>query len=182
MNRALFALGVAGTLAAIGPLNSAIALDLTAVSEVRLGVLAHDQGIFSSHDEPGVGINGEVLFQDLGWLGRTAALRPHLGVTVNTAGATSQTYFGITGTVPLSQWGFVEGSFGGSIHNGNLDKNEANRKDLGCRVLFRESVSVGVYLDEHSSVAAVADHISNASICDRNEGLEAVGIRYGYRF
>lgn len=152
------------------------------VSELRLGVFAHDQGIFSSHKESGVDINGEILFSDLGWLGKRVMLRPHIGGTVNSDGNTSDGYFGLTATLPFAQRFFVEGSVGGAVHTGNLESNELGHKDLGCRVLFRESLSLGVMIDEHNSLAAVADHISNANLCDKNEGLEDVGVRYGYRF
>ena len=30
--------------------------------------------------------------------------------------------------------------------------------------------------------AVTLDHISNANLCDQNEGLDTLGIRYGYRF
>lgn len=152
------------------------------VSELRLGVLAHDVGVFSSNKEGGVDVNAEVLFRDLGWFGKRVALRPHLGASINTGGDTSQLYFGLTSTLPLWHWGFFELSFGGSAHNGETDANIIGRKDLGCHLLFRESVSAGIYLNEHSSIAVVADHISNANICSKNEGLETVGVRYGYRF
>lgn len=152
------------------------------VTELRLGVMAHDQGIFSSHKESGADINAEVLLNDWGWLGKKVQLRPHFGATINTDGNTSFGYFGVTATAPLWRSTFAEFSFGGAVHSGNLDKNELGHKDLGCRLLFRESLSFGVNLNEHNSIAAVADHISNANFCGKNEGLETVGVRYGYHF
>lgn len=152
------------------------------LSEVRLGVLAHDVGPFSSRKEDGVDINGELLFKDLGWFGKNIMLRPHLGASINTSGDTSFGYFGVTATAPITRWGFFEFSVGGAAHNGNKNMNEIGRKDLGCRVLFRESVSAGVYLGERSTLSVMLDHISNANLCEKNEGLETVGVRYGYRF
>jgi lipid A 3-O-deacylase len=152
------------------------------ISEVRLGVMAHDQGIFSGHKESGTDINVEILGPSLGWLGHTIALRPHLGGTANTDGNTSFGYLGLTATLPFWQIMFVEGSVGGAVHTGNLHDDEVGHKDLGCPALFRESLSLGAFLGEHITVAVVADHISNANICDKNEGLETVGARVGYRF
>lgn len=152
------------------------------VTEIRGGVMAHDQGIFSSHKESGVDINGEILLNNWGWLGKKIELRPHFGATFNTDGNTSFGYFGLTATAPVGRFLFAEASFGGAVHSGNLEENQIGHKDLGCRLLFRESLGFGARLDEHSSIMATADHISNANFCDKNEGLETVGVRYGYRF
>jgi hypothetical protein len=54
--------------------------------------------------------------------------------------------------------------------------------ELGCRVLFRESLSVGVRFMKHHSLSVMVDHISNAGLCDHNDGLDTLGVRYGYRF
>lgn len=79
---------------------------------------------------------------------------------------------------------FVEGSLGLSVHDGKLDAPEAvtDRKSLGCRVLFRESIALGVRLGDHHTLSTMLDHISNAWLCSRNDGLDTVGVRYGYRF
>lgn len=53
---------------------------------------------------------------------------------------------------------------------------------MGCRALFRESVSLGVRFLERHSLSLMLAHISNAGPCDLNKGLDADGIRYGYRF
>src|SRR5207253_650138 len=81
-------------------------------SEVRLGVLAHDVGFLGGR-EPGADINAEVLFvspfpDDWGstwpqWLRWIARPRPHIGGDVNTAGATSQAYLGLTWTAVLAR-------------------------------------------------------------------------------
>ena len=161
---------------------SAAHADGPLVTEIRAGVLAHDQGLFSSHKESGVDFNGEILLNDWGWLGKKIRLRPHFGGTVNSDGNTSFGYFGLSATAPVWRFVFAEFSFGGAVHSGNIDENEVGHKDLGCRVLFRESVSVGANLDEHNAIMATVDHISNANICEKNEGLETIGVRYGYRF
>jgi lipid A 3-O-deacylase len=152
------------------------------VSEVRLGLLGHDVGPFSSRKEEGADINVELLLNDLGWLGERFSLRPHVGGSLSTAGDTSQAYFGLTAGAPIGRRLFLEFSFGGTAHNGNKNENEIGHKDLGCRVLFRESLSGGINLGERSTLSVMLDHISNANLCDKNEGLESVGVRYGYRF
>ena len=49
-------------------------------------------------------------------------------------------------------------------------------------MLFRESASFGYILAERHGISVFLDHVSNANICDKNEGLENFGLRYGYRF
>jgi hypothetical protein len=173
---ALLALGVGAAVPA-----KASAAALFPVSEVRLGVLAHDVGPFSSRKEDGADINIELLFNDLGWFKRFG-VRPHIGGSINTSNDTSQGYFGLTGTVPIGKRLFFEMSVGGAVHNGNKNENEIGRKDLGCRVLFRESVAGGIYLGKHATLSVMLDHISDANLCEKNEGLESVGVRYGFRF
>jgi len=78
------------------------------ISEVRIGVLAHDVPIFGLQREHGVDLNGEVLFvspvpdtavADIGpawrWLFQP---QPDIGGDFNTAGQTSQAYAGLTWT------------------------------------------------------------------------------------
>ena len=85
------------------------------------------------------------------------------------------------------------------VHDGHLvgDKGGKLRKSLGCRILFRESVNFGYRFKKRHAIMAHFDHSSNASLCEKNtpdgtqhgrhdvilnEGLESLGIRYGYIF
>jgi len=155
------------------------------VSEVKLGVLAHDVHIFSSsRKEDGADFNGEILFnlpanQFFSLIGTP---RFHLGGSVNSEGDTDQGYFGLTWDYHSNIGVFIEGSFGGATHDGKLDSYSVDRKSLGSRVLFRISGSVGYQFNEHHSLAVMLDHISNAGLADPNEGMDNVGIRYGFRF
>ena len=126
--------------------------------------------------------NFEVLFTSPSWLKWIWAPRPHVGLSVNSSGDTSQAYLGLTWEWRFWRNWFFDFSLGGSVHDGKKTTNRVDRKELGCRVLFRESLDLGYIFAEKHSVSAFLDHISNANICDANEGLETVGIRYGYRF
>ena len=53
---------------------------------------------------------------------------------------------------------------------------------LGGRVLFHIPLEVGYRWDGHNSVSAYFDHMSNGYTNRFNEGMDRVGIRYGYRF
>ena len=77
---------------------------------------------------------------------------------------------------------FATLAVGGAIHDGKLDTTDPKRKSLGSRILFREGVDLGYRFNEHISVSAFVDHISNANLAHRNEGLTNGGMRLGYRF
>lgn len=167
------------------PLPIALALMLLApaaragVSEIRLGVLGHDVGVFGSAKEEGPDLNGEVLFDPLRILW---APRPHLGVSLNTRGDTSQAYAGLTWSWNLTRDVFVEASLGGALHNGYDDTDRPDRKSLGFPLLFRESLGLGVRVGPNLTLSLFLDHVSNARLADRNQGLDNFGIRWGYRF
>lgn len=157
------------------------------ISEIRGGVFSHDTGVFSSNEEDGIALNGEILFNAPDFLRYIGNPRPHIGGTWAVEdGSTSQAYFGLTWEADF--WRdrmFVYGSFGGAIHTGETGPESEippDRKALGCRALFRESLGLGVNLTPRVNVAAHLDHISNARLCDQNEGLENAGVRFGYRF
>ena len=70
---------------------------------------------------------------------------------------------------------------GAALHDGPLDER-GNRKALGSRVLFHVPLELGWRWDRHSSVSLYFEHVSNAGLADENEGMDNVGVRYGYRF
>ena len=155
------------------------------VDEVRLGVQSSD--IF--REESGVNINVEVLFRRPNNFYDSKVLlfllnpRLHIGGSLNTAGDTSQAYAGATWDYRLTNRLFVEASFGGVIHDGNLNRLPSTASPaLGCRVMFRESASVGIELTENLRLMGTIDHISNAGLCNFNDGLTTVGARIGYKF
>ena len=151
-------------------------------AEIRLGGFIHDEGPFSRNEEDGFDINLEILFPSPDLLEFIWSPRPHIGITVNASGDTSQAYFGLSWEWEL--WGnwFAGFSLGGSVHDGKLTTNRIDRKELGCRLLFRESVEFGYRFAGRHGLSLFLDHISNGNICDANEGLENFGVRYGYLF
>jgi lipid A 3-O-deacylase len=154
------------------------------LSEIRIGVLVHDKGPFSRREEVSNDVNFEFLFASPKFLEIIGAPRPHVGVNINTGGDTNQMYMGLG--YELEFWGswFTGFSLGGAVHDGTKSYGigAGISKELGCRFLFRGSVEFGYRFRGRHSLSAMLDHISNINICDKNEGLENVGIRYGYRF
>src|SRR6476661_10888221 len=143
------------------------AAQLKIVDEVKTGILAHDVGFLGHHLEAGPDVNLEMLFTPPDVLALIGSPRPHIGADINTAGKTSDGYFGLTWGIMLIQnlFGagdgiFANGSLGGALHDGNLDTAPPDRKKLGSRILFRESLELGYQINPVISVSAILDHIS----------------------
>lgn len=155
---------------------------LADLDEIRLGLSAHDISFLGHGKEDGVDGTAELLFQSPGFLDAVWSPRPHLGIAVNSTGDTSQIYAGLTwSVVPLERL-FIEFSLGGAVHDGELNSGPPDRKLLGARALFRESLALGIRLDERNSLMVVFDHESNARLAEHNAGLNNFGVRWGYRF
>ena len=109
--------------------------------------------------------------------------RPMLGFTVNDDGNTSQAYGGLAWEWWPAERIFIDFSFGFAVHDGNIDNNELGRKDFGSRVLFRESLELGWNFYNKDSISVILDHVSHGhAFGDPNEGMDSLGLRYGYRF
>ena len=152
------------------------------LSEVRLGLLVHDEGPFSRNKEDGFDGNIEILFNSPALLDLVWSPRPHLGFSINSAGDTNQYYMGLTWDWDLWRGVFTEFSLAGAVHDGETTQAPEGRKELGCRVLFRGSLSLGYRFAGRHSLSLFMDHSSNFDLCDTNESLENFGLRYGYMF
>ena len=168
-------------------------------SEIRLGALLHDYGPFSRNEEDGFDGNIEMLFLSPKALSFISSPRPHVGISYNSAGDTSYAYGGLYWEWSFWDEWFAGFSLGGMVHDGRLvgDKDGKLKKSLGCRMLFREAVNFGYRFKKHHAIMIHLNHSSNASLCKKNtpdgtaegrhnvilnEGLESLGIRYGYMF
>ncbi len=165
--------------------GSALSSPGSFISELRMGVLAHD---VERREQGSVDVQGEVLFkplwgdaEDKSFLNMLLTPRPHIGGSVNTAGDTSYGYAGLSWLYPI--WGpvFIEASFGGAVHDGNLKDTDPKREPLGTRALFRETASIGFDYDNYRFMLTV-EHLSNAGLGTWNHGLTHVGGRVGYKF
>ncbi|WP_247653799.1 acyloxyacyl hydrolase [Labrenzia sp. PHM005] len=152
--------------------------------EVRGGVMYHD----TMNRESGVDLNVEYLSRFAAFdlfvpvVQWRATFRPHVGGSLNTAGHTSFVYGGYSLTLDLTDRIFVEGSFGGMVHNGVHVSADRSRLSLGCNVMFRESASVGFRINDQINVSAMVEHGSNAGLCEANNGITNAGVRVGYTF
>ena len=154
------------------------------VSEVRGGVFSHsiDPDGFSRVED----VNFEVLFRApfMGSFGAWGTLQPRIGATVNLNGPESMVNLGVTWHLPVFDTPlFLEGTFGGALHNGALHDAVAPARDLGCSVLFYEAASVGFEVTEQVNLLFTAEHASHAGLCgDDNRGLTNGGVRLGIKF
>jgi hypothetical protein len=148
------------------------------------GVLAHDvDGLWSgTRKEDGVDINGEIVFCRTGISVLAGALRPNLGLSVNSQGDTSKFYGGVLWEINTKHGLFFAAGLGAAVHNGKLDTDNKDKKSLGTRVLFRIPFELGYQFTARHSLSLLFDHVSNAGLASSNEGLDTVGIRYGYSF
>ncbi len=152
--------------------------------EIRGGVLAHDVDNLWSHTrkEGGIDFNAEILFGRPRFRFLSGLVRANLGVSLHSRGETSKLYTGLLWE-HQTEWGLLlDLGFGLAVHTGELESDDMNRKWLGCRVLFRVPVEAGYALNEHHRISILFDHISNAQLAAPNEGMDTLGIRYGYRF
>ena len=152
--------------------------------EVRFG------GSFSVQDSSpdGLLLNGQLFFTTFvppfeNYLLNTFLRpRPHIWATIATDDGPNQLSGGLTWNFPIFDPFFLEASFGGTWHDGPLE-SPAGGDDLGCHVMFRESVGIGADFGEHWRAVVLADHASHAGLCDGgNSGLTHVGLYAGYRF
>ncbi len=142
------------------------------------GILAHSTGPVSSGKEDGVDLNGEVLFNK-----RVLKGYPAVGADVNLNGNTSFLYGGLAWEGRLFKHLLLGGFLGLAIHNGDLDSENDDMRQLGTRVLIREAVDIGFYLRDDLVASIMYDHYSNTGLGEsRNEGNDNIGIRLAYYF
>lgn len=151
--------------------------------EARFGLLAYDRGLFSPDEYSGVVINGELLFPSPDFLSGLGSPRPYVGFDAAIADdAIHFAYAGLNWDYNLTDRVYLSASLGGAITTADDLKNPTEYKALGCRALFHLGLGLGFDLSDSVTVMAYADHFSNAELCDPNDGAEAAGVRFGYRF
>ena len=150
----------------------------------KVGVLAHDvPDLWSGFQiEPDAAdINIEIQFApSASFLGGT--LRPAAGATFNTNGDTSHAYVDARWQIEGPSSLFFAIGLGAAIHDGEIGPVDPNAKALGSRVLFHIPFEAGIHLDGHNDISFYFEHTSNAYTQTYNEGMDRLGLRYGYRF
>jgi len=151
--------------------------------EVKGGVLAHDVPDLWSGTrlERGVTVNGEVAFApsvDVLW----GTIRPAVGGSLATDGGTSYAYADLHWQIGGPAGLFFGIGIGGAVHDGKLGPTAPDQKALGSRVLFHVPIEAGIEFADHYRVSVYFEHVSNGYFASPNEGLDNLGVRFGYRF
>jgi hypothetical protein len=154
------------------------------VRELRWGVAAHDVGGLWSGEscEEGPDILTGLIFNWPLFHLLSGTAYPELGFSINTRGHTSKIHGGL-----LLQWEpvgpvFFSTGIGLALHNGELETHRPDRKSLGSRLLFRVPIEIGIVIDRHHRLMIVFDHVSNADLAEPNEGMDTLGVMYGFHF
>jgi hypothetical protein len=150
----------------------------------RLGLLAHDLGGLWSNtrSEGGVDGNAEIVFRKPSFMLWGGAFLPNLGMSINSQGDTSKIYAGFVWEFLFGNGFFFNIGTGLAIHDGQLESEDDNKKQLGSRILLREPIEFGFMFYERHRISILFDHISNAGLANPNEGLDTLGVRYGFQF
>lgn len=154
---------------------------------VVIGGLWHDvPGLWSGFqvEHDAVDINIEAQFKAAWSMPWGGVIRPVIGGTINTRGETSHGYIDARWQIDGPSNLFFSLGLGAAVHDGETGGLGAdpNMKWLGSRVLFHIPAEVGVHLDAHNDLSVYFEHTSNAYTQKYNEGMDRLGIRYGYRF
>jgi hypothetical protein len=151
---------------------------------IRIGVLAHDVGGLWSHSraEAGVDVNAEIVFNKPSLKLWQGAILPNIGASINSRHDTSKVYGGLLWEYVFDNGFFVNSGGGLAVHNGQLESDDSNKKQLGSRVLFRVPIEFGFTIQERHRISVLFDHMSNAYLATPNEGMDTIGVRYGFQF
>jgi lipid A 3-O-deacylase len=151
---------------------------------VKTGILAHDvPDLWSGFqvERDAADINFEAQFA-AAWALPWGAIRPVIGGTINTRGDTSHAYLDARWEADGPANLFFGAGIGVAVHDGETGPGDLDKKWLGSRALFHIPFEVGLHLDAHNDLSVYFEHTSNANTQDYNEGLDRIGLRYGYRF
>jgi lipid A 3-O-deacylase len=154
------------------------------IDELKIGVLWHDvpdlwSGFRAEPNSADINIEA-LLSPSVAFLG--GIIRPAIGGSISTVGATSDAYIDARWQYETPSGIFFGLGLGAAVHNGQLQLEDWDRKALGSRVLFHIPAEIGYRFDEHNSLSTYFEHMSNAYTVSPNEGMDRIGVRYGYRF
>jgi hypothetical protein len=153
------------------------------IHELKVGFLKHDvDNLWSSFSrEDGWDLNVEIIFTPSTTI-LGGVLRPALGGSLNSSGDTNKIYLDGRWEYAFDNGIYAGLGLGVALHDGEKKLVNNNSKALGSAVLFHIPLEVGYNLDNHNNVSLYFDHMSNGYTQTENEGMDSLGLRYGYRF
>jgi lipid A 3-O-deacylase len=153
------------------------------LNDIRVGILLHDGTVRNqTGKEGGADFNTEFIFNWPHCVPSIGIVQSNIGISLNNQGETSKIYSGFLWEYVWHSGIFFNLGLGLSLHNGELETDNGDKKELGSRLLFRIPVEFGVFITRHHGLSIMFDHVSNASLASPNDGLNTIGVRYTYRF
>jgi lipid A 3-O-deacylase len=190
-----------GTAAGVAAFGAALMLAPQAqadVNEVHVGVMAHNICVINcdnANKEDGPNVEFQVSFDSPSFLSWAWSPQPYLMASVNTAGNTSFAAAGLEWRWDFAEKWALEPGFGLAVHDAESDNPFPNGSPeaeafsnehvlLGSDVLFRTSLGLTYDMDGPWEAQLFYEHLSHGQILasGRNQGLDEVGIRFGYQF
>lgn len=152
--------------------------------EVRFGGGAFDYGPVTPRDFSGGVINAEILAPSPDFLRSIGAPRPYVGGDIAVSDDPLHVfYFGLSWDFYVTERMYLGLAGGGSLNsNANKTDDNGNTKHLGSTILFHLQASLGIDITSWLTAQIFYNHYSNASLRDRNAGLDSMGARLGMRF
>ena len=148
----------------------------TFAAEYRVGLSMHD---VERRIEGGPALSIEKIFDRPDWWHRYAG-RPHIGTQISLANHTHLFYAGSTWNLFQKNKFSGELAFGAAFHTGN-EEIKQGELGYGCKVNFRELIAFGYDISDTQKIQLSAQHMSNGSLCDPNQGLTSVGLRFAWK-
>ena len=183
--------------ARISPFGAVLALALVAftvpasaqqarpfIDEARIGILAHDvphlwSGFSIETHRPD--LNGELIFSPSAlFLGGT--VRPVVGGSWNSDHGTSKVYADARWESNTGLGAFFDLGIGAAVHDGFVGPTSLDHKAMGSRLLFHFPLELGYRFEGGHTLSVYFEHDSNGYTRKYNEGLDDLGIRYGFKF
>ena len=152
--------------------------------EIRAGILAHDvDNLWSnSNREQGVDLSTELILKRPCFQFLSGTVHPNMGFSINASGYTSSLYAGLLWGHEIEYHFIFNIGVGAAMHSGNLEATDDDQKALGSRILFRIPIEIGYKFNGRNRLYLSFAHLSNAYLASPNEGLDTLGLRYGYSF
>jgi lipid A 3-O-deacylase len=168
------------------------------VNEIHVGVMDHNSCVTNCKNadkEDGPNVEFQVSFDSPGFLSWAGSPQPYLMASFNTGGDTSFAGAGLEW-----RWNFagnwaLEPGVGVVIHDGETNNPFANGTPeaaafsdehvlLGSDVLFRTSLGLTYDFEGPWEAQIFYEHLSHGQIfaSGRNQGLDELGVRFGYQF
>lgn len=168
------------------------------VNEIHVGVMDHNICVTNCKNadkEDGPNVEFQVSFDSPSFLNWAGSPQPYLMASVNTAGDTSFAGAGLEW-----RWNFagnwaLEPGVGVVVHDGESNNPYANGTPeaaafaeenvlLGSDVLFRSSIGLTYDFTGPWEAQVFFEHLSHGQILasGRNQGLDQLGVRFGYQF